>query len=51
MIPKCISTRPWLFVAAAFLGFIAWWVFLISLAVKHTPQEIPLVSRSIHASH
>ena len=51
MFPKCISTRPWLFVAVAFIGFVAWWMFLITLAVKNAPPEIPLVTRAVHAVH
>jgi hypothetical protein len=51
MIPKCISSRPWLFVTVAFVGFVVWWAYFISLAVKNAPPEIPLVTRSIHASH
>jgi len=51
MIPKCISNRPWLFVTVAFVGFVAWWVFFISLAVKNAPPEIPLVTRTSHAGH
>lgn len=51
MIPQCISKRPWLFVTVAFVGFVAWWVFFISLAVKNAPTEIPLVTRSSHAGH
>lgn len=51
MIPKFISARPWLFVAVAFTGFVAWWVFFITLAVKNAPQEIPLVTRTVHAGH
>jgi hypothetical protein len=38
-------------VAVAFTGFVAWWMFLISLAVKNAPPEIPLVSRTVHAGH
>lgn len=51
MIPKCLSTRPWIFVAVFFIGFVAWWMFFISLAIKNAPQEIPLVTRSVHAVH
>lgn len=51
MIPKCISNRPWLFVTVAFVGFVTWWGFFISLAVKNAPPEIPLVTRPAHAGH
>ncbi len=51
MIPKCISTRPWIFVAVAFTGFVAWWVFFISLAIRNAPPEIPIVTHSVHAGH
>lgn len=51
MITKFISSRPWLFVTVAFVGFVTWWVFFISLALKNAPPEIPLVSRNVHAGH
>lgn len=53
MVLKFLSHRPWIFVTAAFLGFVAWWAFFISLAVKNVPQEVPLVTRSVksHVSH
>jgi hypothetical protein len=50
MIPLCLSSRPWLFVAVAFIGFVAWWVFFITLAIKNAPPEIPLTNRT-HAVH
>jgi hypothetical protein len=51
MIPLCLSSRPWLFVAVAFIGFVAWWVFFITLAIKNAPPEIPLTTRAVHAVH
>jgi len=51
MIPKCISSRPWLFVAVFFLGFVAWWAWFISMAIRNAPPEVPLVTRSAHAVH
>lgn len=51
MIPKCLSSRPWLFVAVGFTGFVTWWIFFITLAIKHAPPEVPMVTRSIHAVH
>lgn len=51
MIPKYLSSRPWLFVTFAFAGFVAWWFFFISLAIKNAPPEVPLVTRSTHAGH
>lgn len=51
MIPKFISSRPWIFVTVAFLGFVAWWAFFITLAIKNAPPEIPLVTRPVHAGH
>ncbi|MEZ5386294.1 MAG: hypothetical protein R3F13_12340 [Prosthecobacter sp.] len=49
MIPKCISNRPWLFVAAFFIGFVALWVWFISMAVRNAPQQVPVITRSVHA--
>lgn len=40
MITKTI--RPWLYVAAAFLLLIAAWTSLIFIAVKHSPERIPI---------
>lgn len=51
MIPQYLAARPWLFVAVAFIGFVSWWMFFISFAIRHAPPEIPLVTRSVHASH
>jgi hypothetical protein len=51
MIPLSLSSRPWLFVAVAFIGFVAWWVFFITLALKNAPPEIPLTTRAAHAVH
>jgi hypothetical protein len=51
MIPKCISSRPWLFVAAFFISFVVWWAWFISLAIRNAPPQVPLVTRSVHAVH
>lgn|GEM_PF-928333 len=51
MIPNYLATRPWIFVAVAFSGFVIWWMFFISMAIKNAPPEIPLVSRTVHAGH
>lgn len=53
MIPQFLSKRPWILVSAAFLGFVLWWAFFITLAVKNVPPEVPLVTRAAasHASH
>lgn len=51
MIPKYLAARPWIFVTVAFTGFVVWWMFLISLAIKNAPPEIPLVTRAVHAGH
>jgi hypothetical protein len=37
-----MKLRPWLFVTAAFLLLISAWTSLIFIAVKHTPETIPL---------
>ena len=37
-----MKLRPWLFVTAAFLLLISAWTSLIFIAVKHTPESIPL---------
>ena len=36
------TIRPWLYVTGAFLLLIAAWSSLIFIAVKHTPQSVPL---------
>ena len=41
-----MKIRPWLFVIAAFLLLITAWSSLIFIAVKHTPQTIPLETAS-----
>ncbi len=51
MIPQYLASRPWIFVTVAFTGFVVWWMFLISLAIKNAPPEIPLVTRAVHAGH
>lgn len=51
MIPKCISSRPWLFVAVFFTAFVAWWVWFICMAIRNAPPQVPLVTRGIHAVH
>ena len=51
MIPLSLSSRPWLFVAVAFIGFVAWWVYFITLAIQNAPPEIPLTTRAAHAVH
>ncbi|WP_461785847.1 hypothetical protein [Prosthecobacter sp.] len=51
MIPLSLSSRPWLFVAVAFIGFVAWWVYFITLAIQNAPPEIPLSTRAVHAVH
>lgn len=39
---KLKDIRPWLYVASAFLLLIAAWSSLIFIAVKHTPERIPI---------
>jgi hypothetical protein len=39
---KTKTIRPWLYITAAFLLLIAAWSSLIFIAIKHTPQRIPL---------
>lgn len=48
-----LRKRPWLIVAAAFLGFVVWWAWFIVLAVRNQPAEVPLVSSPFegHADH
>ncbi|MEP2776719.1 MAG: hypothetical protein ABJQ29_11025 [Luteolibacter sp.] len=36
------TIRPWLYVTAAFLLLAAAWTSLIFVAVKHTPEAVPL---------
>ena len=39
---KNITFRPWLFVVAAFALLIAAWSSLIFIAIKHTPETVPV---------
>lgn len=36
------TIRPWLLVTAAFLLLVAAWTSLIFVAVKYTPESVPL---------
>jgi len=36
------TIRPWLYVTGAFLLLIAAWSSLIFIAVKHSPQRVPI---------
>ncbi len=45
-----LQKRPWLIILAFFIGFVAWWAFFITIAVKYQPQQVPLQSAP-HASH
>ena len=38
--PKTLSSKPWLLVALLFGGFVACWIFLITIAVKNAPKTI-----------
>ena len=51
MIPQSLKSRPWIFVTVFFVGFVSWWVYFITLAVKNAPPEVPLVTHSAHAVH
>lgn len=42
---KIISNRPWLLVIGFFTGFVCLWIAFITFAVKHQPQQVPLVTR------
>ncbi len=46
-----LRKRPWLIVVAFFLGFIAWWIFFITLAVKNQPDTVPLPPRPLSQTH
>ncbi len=37
-----INRHPWLYIVFAFLLLISAWSTLISIAVKHTPQQVEL---------
>ena len=39
-ISEFVSRNPWLYVVLAFVLLLAAWSTLISVAVKHTPQQI-----------
>lgn len=43
---KLKTIRPWLYVTGAFLLLITAWSSLIFIAVKHTPQSVPLQTLS-----
>lgn len=40
-----LRKRPWIIVVAAFVGFVVWWVFFITFAIKHQPEQVPLVTK------
>jgi hypothetical protein len=39
---KFKTIRPWLYITGAFLLLITAWTSLIFIAIKHTPQRVPL---------
>ena len=47
--PKTLSSKPWLLVVLLFSGFVACWIFFITLAIKHAPRTIPVATE--HAGH
>jgi len=42
MKPKTKHLRPWLFVVGAFALLVAAWTSLIFIAVKHSPETVPI---------
>ncbi|HSJ03294.1 MAG TPA: hypothetical protein VK956_12610 [Verrucomicrobium sp.] len=49
-IRKTISAKPWLLVVAVFVGLIVMWTGLIIIAVRNTPQNVPLTTVTSHDS-
>lgn len=53
--PKILSSKPWLLVVAFFAFFVAIWVAFIVFAVKHQPEQVPIVApdqtQPAHADH
>lgn len=45
--PSPFKRHPWLFVVLAFVILIAMWSTLITIALKHSPEVIP-VQRTPH---
>lgn len=43
---KIMSSKPWLLVVLLFGGFVASWVFMIKIAVKHAPTVIPVATKN-----
>jgi hypothetical protein len=39
---QLINRHPWVYIVFAFLLLIGAWSTLISIAVKHTPQQVEL---------
>ena len=42
---KTLSNKPWIFVAAGFLTFVAVWVSFIVFAVKNQPPQVERIAR------
>jgi len=42
---KILSNNPWVFVIGFFIAFVMLWIGFINFAVKHQPQQVPLVER------
>ena len=43
---KIMSSKPWLLVVLLFGSFVASWVFMIKIAVKHAPVVIPIATEN-----
>ncbi|CAN5838893.1 hypothetical protein BH11VER1_BH11VER1_35610 [soil metagenome] len=48
LIPKTISSRPWLWIILLFVILIAVWAWFITLAVQNQPQEIKIPVSKVH---
>lgn len=48
LIPKTISSRPWLWIILLFVVFIAAWAWFITIAVQNKPQEINIPANQTH---
>jgi F0F1-type ATP synthase assembly protein I len=44
--PKILSSKPWLLVVLLFGGFVACWIFFITLAIKHAPRVVPVATQN-----
>ena len=47
---KIIFNNPWILVVGFFASFVMVWICFIVFAVKHQPQQVPVVTQERGAS-